>query len=139
MKIIALDLGESRTGVALCEKDELIASPLTVINEKSPECLLNRICEIILEKSPDMIVVGHPVNMDGSRGERAEKCVATAERISSVTGIETVLWDERCTTVMAHGILSETGKHGKKRKQVVDAVAATLILESFLDYRRNRK
>ena len=82
-------------------------------------------------------MVGYPKNMNGTIGERAEKCALFAEKLGALTGIETVLWDERCTTVSAHRYLNQTNTRGKKRKAVVDAVAATIILESYLAYRKN--
>ena len=82
-------------------------------------------------------MVGYPKNMNGTIGERAEKCALFAEKLGTLAGIETVLWDERCTTVSAHRYLNQTNTRGKKRKAVVDAVAATIILESYLAYRKN--
>ena len=83
-------------------------------------------------------MIGHPLNMDGSPGPRAKLCEELAERIERESGVKTALWDERVTTVQAIGILNETNVRGKKRKQVVDSVAATLILESYLDYRKKQ-
>ena len=138
MKILAIDYGDSRTGLAHCDKFESIAAPLETIFEKSPEKCFQRIAAKALELGSELIVVGHPVNMDGSAGARAQLCEALAERLREETGIETVLWDERVTTVQAIGILNETNVRGKKRKAVLDTVAATLILEGFLDYRKKK-
>lgn len=138
MKILAIDYGDSRTGLACCDRFESIASPLGTIFEKSPEKSFKKILEKAAELGSELIVVGHPVNMDGSAGARAKLCEELAERIKAESGIETVLWDERVTTVQAAGILNETNVRGKKRKEVIDTVAATLILESYLDYRRKK-
>lgn len=138
MKILAIDYGDSRTGLACCDRFESIASPLGTVFEKSPEKCFKKILEKAKELGSELIVVGHPVNMDGSAGARAKLCKELAERIKAESGIETVLWDERVTTVQAAGILNETNVRGKKRKEVIDTVAATLILESYLDYRRKK-
>lgn len=138
MKILAIDYGDSRTGLACCDRFESIASPLGTIFEKSPEKCFKKILEKAAELGSELIVVGHPVNMDGSAGVRAKLCEELAERIKAESGIETVLWDERVTTVQAAGILNETNVRGKKRKEIIDTVAATLILESYLDYRRKK-
>ena len=136
MKILAVDYGDSRTGLAYCDKYESIAAPLETIFEKSPEKCFQKILAKAHELGSELIVVGHPVNMDGTAGPRAKLCEELAERIKQATGVETVLWDERVTTVQAIGILNETNVRGKKRKAVVDTVAATLILESYMDYRK---
>ena len=138
MKILAIDYGDSRTGLAYCDKYESIASPLGTLFEKSPERCFHRILEKAEELGSELIVVGHPVHMDGSAGARAKLCEELAKRLKAESGIETVLWDERVTTVQAAGILNETNVRGKKRKEVIDTVAATLILESYLDYRRKK-
>ena len=83
--------------------------------------------------------MGLPKNMDGTEGDRAEKCRDFGKLIGEKTGVEVVMWDERCTTVSAHQILNETNVRGKKRKAVVDAVAAVIILESYLEFRKNSK
>ena len=139
MKIIAFDLGESRTGVAVCDSGELLASPLTVVFEKSPQKRLEKLAQLAVSQQAEQIVVGLPVNMDGSHGARAELCKSTAQQLEEQTGIPTVLWDERRTTVAAHEILNVTDTRGKKRKQTVDAVAAVMILETYLAYRQNHR
>ena len=135
MVILSVDYGDARTGIAVCDKMEILASPVTVIHESYEPKVIAKIKEIALEKKPELIVVGLPVNMDGSKGERAQKCSAFAEKLSEETGIETKLFDERLTTVSAHRILSENNVRGQKRKNVVDAVSAVMILESFLKTR----
>ena len=138
MKILSIDYGDSRTGLAHCDKFESIAAPLETIFEKSPDKCFQRILAKARELGAELIVVGHPVNMDGTAGARARLCEALAERLKAESGIETILWDERVTTVQAIGILNETNVRGKKRKAVLDTVAATLILESYLDYRKKK-
>ncbi len=136
MIILGVDLGEVRTGVAICDRFEMLAIPVCVITQTDDELIVSQIAEIATEKGAGEIVVGLPKNMDSSEGERAQKCIAIAERIEKLSGIKTVLRDERLTTVSAHNALNETNTRGKKRKAVVDQVAATVILQEYLDYRR---
>lgn len=137
MIIFGVDFGDTRTGWAVCDKSELIASPAGVLTEKSFQRCAEQTAEAAKNARAEMIVVGHPKNMDGSCGDRAQKCEAFAKLLEEKTGLPVVLWDERCTTVSAHNILNVTNTRGKKRKAVVDAVAATIILESYLAYRKN--
>lgn len=136
MVILSIDLGDSRTGVAVCDKTEMLASPVTVIHERYIPNVLTKVCEIVRERKPGMIVVGYPKNMNGTVGPRAEKCARFSEELSEMSGVETVLWDERLTTVSAHYALDQTKTYGKKRKAVIDSVAAVEILQSFIDHRR---
>ncbi len=139
MRIMAVDYGESRTGIAVCDPTEFLASPVCIIKEKHTLKAIEKIVEKAKELKAEQIVVGHPLNMDGSRGERAEKCTFVKEEIEKLSGIDTVLWDERATTKTALGMLSDSGTFGKKRKEVLDAVAATVILENYLAWRKNNK
>ena len=139
MIIMSVDFGDSRTGIAVCGKSELIASPVTVIQEKDFEKCIEKTAALAKEQHAEEIVVGYPKNMNGTMGERCEKCTLFAEKLGALTGIPTKLWDERCTTVSAHNFLNETNTRGKKRKAVIDAVAAVIILESYLAFRRNSK
>ena len=139
MKIISVDLGLSRTGIAVCDPLEMLASPVKVIFEKYEPKLIDEIVKTVKEFCAELIVVGYPINMDGSEGERAKECKRIAGIIEEKSGIKTELWDERCTTVMSHNALNVTNVRGKKRKNIVDAVAAVMILESFLEYRKNNK
>lgn len=133
MIILSVDYGDARTGVAVCDKSEILASPVCVIAEKNPELLAEKLADIARERKAERIVVGLPRNMDGSEGFRAEACRAFAARLSERSGIETVLRDERLTTVAAHRALSDAGVFGKKRKQSVDAVSAVMILQDYID------
>ena len=138
MRILCVDYGDARTGLAHCDKYESIASPTGTIFEWNAQKCLEKVAAKSKELESELIVVGLPVNMDGSQGERAQKCRDFAEKLSALTGIETVLWDERVTTMQAINILNETNVRGKKRKEVIDTVAATLILESYMQYRKKK-
>lgn len=132
MIIMSVDLGKARTGIAVSDASCQFAFPKEVITEYNTERLVEKVCEKAKEFSAERIVVGYPKNMDGSLGERAQECAAIAEQIKEKSGLEVVLWDERCTTVTAHNYLSMNNVRGKKRKQTVDAVAAVIILEDYL-------
>lgn len=139
MIILSVDYGDRRTGLAICDKFEMLASPLGVITEWNREVLASKIVQTASEKRVEEIVVGLPKNMDGTKGERARACEELGEEIKKLTDIPVAFWDERLTTVSAHRILSENNVRGKKRKSVVDSVAAELILQNYLDYRKNHK
>lgn len=138
MKIMSVDFGDSRTGIAICGESEMLASPLTVITEYNFERCAEKVAELAKKEKAELIVVGYPKNMNNTVGERAEKCAEFSRLVSELSGIPSELWDERSTTVTAHNYLNETNVRGKKRKAVVDAVAATIILETYLAYRKNR-
>lgn len=137
MIIMSVDLGKARTGIAVCDQSEGFAFPNCVITEYSPKKLVEKVALKAKELSAQLIVVGYPKNMNGTVGERAEECAAIADEIKNASGIEVVLWDERCTTVSAHTALNFTDTRGKKRKDVVDAVAAVIILEDYLRFKKN--
>ncbi len=136
MKIMAVDYGDARTGLALCDRGEMLASPLCVVFEKKPERILEKVADQAKERGAERLVVGLPRNMNGTLGPRAQLCQEFAEKLEERTGMQVVLWDERSTTVAATQILNTTDTRGKKRKNVIDAVAATLILEGYLAYRK---
>ena len=135
---MSVDLGKARTGLALCDKTEFLASPYKVIFEKSPQKLLQKVADAAKEAKAALIVVGLPKNMDGSEGESAQNARDFAAQLAELTEVETVMQDERGTTITAHSFLNDTNTRGKKRKNVVDEVAATIILQNFLDARKNR-
>ena len=139
MYIMSVDVGTARTGVALSDKGEGFAFPKCVITEYNREKLLEKLADKAKELGAEMIVVGYPKNMDGSEGFKAKECAEVAERLREMTGLTVELWDERCTTVSAHTALNYTDTKGKKRKNVVDAVAAVIILEDYLSFRKNHK
>lgn len=137
MIIMSVDLGKARTGIAVCDKTEFLASPYKVIFEKSPARLLEKVSQAVTETKAELVVVGLPKNMDGSEGESAQNARAFAKSLEKETGIATVMQDERGTTITAHNFLNTTNTRGKKRKSVVDEVAATIILQDFLDSRKH--
>lgn len=136
MIILSVDYGDARTGIAVCDRTELLASPVTVICETDRDTLLKKIADIALERRAELIVVGLPVNMDGTHGSRAQACEDFAQALTELCSIPTVMRDERLTTVSAHNVLNATNTRGKKRKAVVDAVSAVMILQDYIDYRR---
>ncbi|MBE6787441.1 MAG: Holliday junction resolvase RuvX [Ruminococcaceae bacterium] len=139
MIIMSVDLGKARTGIAVSDTGESFAFPKTVITEYNTEKLVQKVSNCAKEYSAELIVVGLPKNMDGSQGERAQECTEIGKKIAETSGLEVVMWDERCTTVSAHTALNFTDTKGKKRKAVVDAVAAVIILEDYLKFRKNNK
>ncbi len=139
MVIMAIDYGDVRTGVAACDKMELLASPVTVITEKYQPKLLDKLMTVIDERKPELLVVGLPKNMDGTLGFRAQACMEFAEALTQRSGIPHEMYDERLSSVAAHAALHQSGKKEKKHGAVVDAVAATEILDRFLTWRKNTK
>lgn len=136
MKIMGIDYGDARTGVAISDLLCSIVGTATVIPSRNTEKAVADIVRIAKENGVGEIVVGLPRNMDGTEGPRAQLCREFAETLRRATGLPVHMWDERRTTVEAHNILSAHNYHGKKRKETVDAVAASLILEGFLEYRK---
>ena len=139
MIILGIDLGKARTGVAICDRGELLASPLTVVQEHNRERLVERLTALARENRAELLAVGLPRNMDGTEGESAQNAREIGALLEAATGLPVEFVDERCTTITAHGYLNETNIRGKRRKAVVDAVAATVILQNHLDARRLRK
>ncbi len=135
MKIMAIDYGDARTGVAISDLLCSIVGSTTVIHSRNQDKTLAELVRLVQEQGVTEIVVGLPKNMDGTEGVRAELCRAFAQRVQEETGLKVAMWDERRTTVEAHNILSQHNYHGKKRKNTVDAVAAALILEGYLGFR----
>ena len=137
MIIMSVDFGKARTGVAVSDKGEGFAFPKGVITEYNRDKLIEKLAEKAKELGAELIVAGLPRNMDGSEGFKAEECRENALLLQEKSGIKVELWDERCTTVIAHQALSQNNVRGKKRKETVDAVAATVILEDYLRFRKN--
>ncbi len=133
MIIMSVDLGKARTGIAVCDPTMFLASPVEVISESYMPKLVEKIAAVALRLKAERIVVGLPLNMDGTQGESAKNAMKTAELIREASGIETIMYDERCSTVCAHTALNSTDTRGKKRKAVVDAVAAVVILQNYID------
>ena len=139
MKIMAVDFGDARTGLAVCDRTEFLASPVGVLHEKDFDQCVKKVSYAVEEYGVGEVVVGYPRNMNGTAGERAQKCELFAQKLGELVAVPVRLWDERSTTVSATNYLNETNTRGKKRKEVIDAVAATIILESYLAYRKNQK
>lgn len=135
MRVMGIDYGDARTGIAISDLLCTIVGSTDVIHSRSLEKTLQQIRELATQREVGEIVVGLPKNMDGSEGPRAELCRNFAKKVEEATGLPVALWDERRTTVEAHNILSQHNYHGKKRKNTVDAVAASLILEGYLAFR----
>lgn len=139
MVIVGIDFGDARTGIAVCDKYEMMASEAGCVRADSYKKMLVAVAEKVLELHPERIVLGNPKNMDGSEGFRSDKCKAFGTELQEATGIEVIMVDERLTTVSAHKILSENNVRGKKRKDTVDALSARLILEDYLGRRKREK
>ena len=138
MRIMAIDYGDAHTGIAVSDPTGFLAGFTTVVTAYRPEAVAQRVAELAKEHGAEELVLGHPVNMDGSLGPRSEKAKAMQALLEEATGLPVVLWDERRTTIDAHHILYQSGKNAKQRKKVVDAVAATLILEGYLTYKKSQ-
>ena len=137
MRIMAIDYGDAHTGIAISDATGFLAGFTTVITAYRPEVVAEQVAVLAKEHGVEELVLGHPKNMDGTRGPRAEKAEAMAELLKEATGLPVVLWDERRTTIDAHQILMTGGKNAKKRKKEVDAVAASLILEGYLTFKKS--
>lgn len=135
MKIMGIDYGDARTGIAISDLLCTIVGSTTVIPSRNTEKAIADIVKMVMDQGVGEIVVGLPRNMDGSEGPRAQLCREFSEKIAEATGKKVIMWDERRTTVEAHNILSQHNYHGQKRKNTVDAVAASLILEGYLAFR----
>ena len=133
MRIMAIDYGDARIGLSVSDASGFMAGESWTLKEWNAQRAAEVITEEAKSRGVERFVLGLPKNMDGTLGPRAEKSQEFAALLRSLSDIEVVMWDERRTTVDAHRILTETGKRGKKRKNVVDAVAASLILEGYLD------
>lgn len=134
-KIMGIDYGDARTGIAISDLMCTIVGSTCVVPSRNTEKAIADIVRLCRENAVGEIVVGLPRNMDGSEGPRAQLCREFGEKVSEATGLNVVMWDERRTTVEAHNILSQHNYHGQKRKNTVDAVAASLILEGYLNFR----
>lgn len=136
MKILGVDYGDARTGLSVSDATGLLAGSPSVLHEWNADKLLAQLCDFVRAQGIEEIVLGYPKNMDGTVGPRAQKCEALAAALGERTGVPVVLWDERRTTVEAHAILHQQGKKSKQHKKTVDAVAASLILQGYLDKKR---
>ena len=138
MRIMAIDYGDARTGVAISDPTGLLAGFTTVIHSRKPEAVAAELARLVREHRVEELVMGFPRNMDGTEGPRAELYRAFAGQVEAACGLKPVLWDERRTTVEAHSILHASGRRMKNHRKSVDAVAATLILEGYLTFKRTQ-
>ncbi len=136
MRIMAIDYGDARTGIAISDATGLLAGFTTVVPSRKSEKAAQDIAQLVRDHGVEELVLGFPRNMDGTEGPRAELYRAFGDLLAQVTGLTPVLWDERRTTVEAHDILHAAGKKMKNHRKNVDAVAASLILEGYLTRRR---
>ena len=139
MRIMAIDYGDAHTGVALSDPTGFLVGSTTTIHSWRQEVVVDRLARLIEEHRPDEVVLGFPRNMDGTDGLKADLYRELAAALEEATGMKVVFWDERRTTLEAHQLLFDQGKDGRKRKKIVDAVAASLILESYLDFKRMKR
>lgn len=137
MRIMAIDYGDARTGVAVSDPTGLLAGYTTVIQSRRPETVADEVARLVKEQSVEELVMGFPRNMDGTESLRADHYRTFAALLEQSTGLQPILWDERRTTIEAHAILHESGKKMKAHRKNVDAVAATLILEGYLARKRS--
>ena len=138
MRIMGIDYGDARTGVAISDLLCSIVGTTYVVPSRNSEKAMADIVRLAKDNQVGEIVVGLPRNMDGTEGPRAQLCREFADALQQATGLPVAMWDERRTTVEAHNILSHHNYHGKKRKETVDAVAASLILEGYLAFRQKQ-
>lgn len=136
MRIMAIDYGDAHTGVAISDPTGLLAGTTTTIHSRKNEVVLEELKKLVESYRVEELVMGFPRNMDGTEGPRAQLYRDFASQVEGATGLKPVLWDERRTTVDAHRILFAAGQNAKKRKKTVDAVAASLILEGYLNFKR---
>lgn len=139
MRILGIDFGDARTGVAVSDVNGFMASPVTVIKETDFEEAVKKAGEYAKNLKVEKIVVGYPKNMNGSIGDRAHKSETFSKELNELTGIPVDLWDERCTTMVAAAYMNSTDTHGRKRKNTIDAAAATIILQDYLDFQKNKR
>lgn len=140
MIIMGVDLGHARTGLSICDGLEMLASPLCVIEERSPKLLLQKVADAAKSSRAQLIVVGLPRNMDGSEGESARYAREFAQKLEEAAGLPVDMRDERGTTISAYSFLNTTDtQHRKNRRKIIDSVAATIILQDYLDARRLKR
>lgn len=132
-KILSVDFGDKRTGLAASDISGFLASPIGTIEQISMKKVAEQVSQKAAELKAEKIIIGLPKNMNGTLGERAEKTTKFSEMVRELSGLEVILWDERNTTVSAHKIFNETNVRGEKRKKSVDTLSATILLQSYLD------
>ncbi len=134
-RMLGIDFGVARTGIAVSDPLGMMAQGVGTIHSGKIDKVAQQICDYVKEYDADTIVVGLPKNMDNSVGERGRACIEFGDLLKEMTNCQVVMWDERLSTVSAHGFLNETNTRGKKRKAVVDTVAATIILQNYMDFK----
>ena len=138
MRVMAIDYGDAHTGVAISDPTGFLVGSTATINSWRQEVVVDQLARMIEQHRPDEVVLGFPKNMDGTDGRKADLYRELAAALEEGTGMEVILWDERRTTIDAHQILFNAGKNGRQRKKTVDAVAASLILEGYLTYKKRQ-
>lgn len=137
-RILGVDYGDARTGLALSDVNWFLASGAGTIKSTGFVKTAQAVADFALSKDVERIVLGHPINMNGTLGPRSEKVQAFGKKLNELTGLDVVLFDERLSTANAHQILNETNTRGQKRKEVIDEMSACLILQSYLDRERSK-
>lgn len=135
-RILGIDYGKVRTGFAVSDLLGLTASPIGTFKITGDRSLVEKVCELVKEYGARAIVMGNPINMDGSRGDSSTKVQYLATLIEKDTGLPVTLFDERCSTMLAHKLLNATDTRGAKRKNVVDTLSAQIILQDYLDSKK---
>ena len=135
-RILGVDFGDARTGLALSDISGFLASGVGTIKSTGFMKTAEEVARVAKEKDVGLIVLGHPINMNGTLGPRSEKAQAFGEKLRELTGLEVVLFDERLSTANAHTMLNITNTRGQKRKSIIDEMSACLILQSYLDSRK---
>ncbi len=138
MRIVGIDYGDARTGIAVCDENEIIASAIKTIKAKGLTEMAEKCSEEIKKLNVKLIVLGLPKNMDGSESFRAEKTKLFAEMLKQKIDLEIVFFDERLTTVSAYNYLNQTNYNKNKKKNVIDALSAQIILQDYIDMRKNK-
>ncbi len=135
-RILGVDYGDARTGVAVSDMTGLLATGVTVVKAAGMRKTAGAVAEEAKRQGAEKIIVGYPLNMDGSEGPRGEKARAFSEMLHELTGLPVELWDERLTTIEAYEIMDATGTRGKRRRERVDMLAAELILSDYLNAKK---
>lgn len=135
-RILAVDLGDVRTGIAVSDPLGMLANGVCTVRMTDKEKIAEMVLGYVKQYGATKIILGYPVNMNGTIGPRAENAAQFKEILGRYTDVPVILYDERCTTMIAHTILSETNTRGKKRKNVVDTLSAEIILQNYLDANR---
>ncbi len=132
-RILGIDFGDVRTGLAISDSSQWLASGIGTITAPSLAQLIEKIESEVRKNEVEKIVLGHPINMNGTLGERSERVKAFAKQLEEALGLPVILFDERCSTMAAHQFLNQTDTRGKKRKAVIDTLSAQIILQNYLD------